>query len=147
MLTEKKMHNLKVVDYVLLSGPIKDLSPEAATQTALREELFQRRKGESRIYKRFCNKNQVVGSSENYLKKNQISQLMNFLYFIIMNYFHNSMHGERQESGLTEFIPLILRASILILPSRSLSKYTVGVAAMAEDLMAETVFVYWLEFK
>ena len=53
---KKKMHNLKVVDYVLLSGPIKDLSPEAATQTALREELFQRGKGESRVYKRFCNK-------------------------------------------------------------------------------------------
>lgn len=44
------MHNLKVVDYVLLSGPTEDLSPEAATQTTLREELFQRGKGESRIY-------------------------------------------------------------------------------------------------
>ena len=65
MLTEKKKkHNLTVVNYVLLSGSIEDLSPDVATQTALREGLFQRGKGGSRIYRKFCNKKQIVRTSK-----------------------------------------------------------------------------------
>lgn len=47
------------MNYVLLSGSIEDLSPDVATQTALREGLFQRGKGGSRIYRKFCNKKQI----------------------------------------------------------------------------------------
>ena len=57
------------------------------------------------------------------------------------------MYGKMQESGLTEIIPLIFRVSILVFPSWNLSEYTVGAAAMAEGLMAETVFVYRQEFR
>ena len=65
LLTEKKRHNLKVENYVLFGGLPEDLSTgDSLSDTS--ERLLQRDKEGARIYRSFCNKTQVVGTSNNY---------------------------------------------------------------------------------
>ena len=54
MSTEKKMHNLKVENYILFGELSEDFS----------EELLQRGKEGARAYWRFCYKDLVVGMSK-----------------------------------------------------------------------------------
>ena len=61
----KKIHNLKVENYVLFGGLPEDLSTgDSLSDTS--ERLLQRDKEGARIYRSFCNKTQVVGTSNNY---------------------------------------------------------------------------------
>ena len=59
------MHDLKAENYVLFGGHIEDSSP-VDTLSNHSEGLLQRGKGGASIYRSFCNKNQVVGTSKYY---------------------------------------------------------------------------------
>ena len=56
----EKMHDLKAENYVLFGGHTVDTLSDHS------EGLLQRGKGGASIYKSFCNKNQVVGTSKYY---------------------------------------------------------------------------------
>ena len=56
--TEKKTHNLKVENYVLFGGLSEVLSPRCSLSNSS-EGLPLRGKRGARIYRSFCNKNQV----------------------------------------------------------------------------------------
>ena len=59
------MHNLKVENYVLFCGLAEDLSPGDSLSDSS-EGLLLRGKGGTRVYRSFCNKNQVVSTSKYY---------------------------------------------------------------------------------
>ena len=80
---KKKKHNLKVENYVLFSRFSEDLSPEDSLSDCS-EGLLRRGQGGTRIYRGFCNKNQVVGTSKDYVKENQTSQVNEFSIFLGM---------------------------------------------------------------
>ena len=65
MTEKKKLHNLKVENYVLFGGLAEDLSPGDSLSDSS-EGLLQRGKVGVKIYRGFCNKNQVVGTSKDY---------------------------------------------------------------------------------
>ena len=48
---EKKMHNLKVENYVLFGDITENCRPDSSDSS---EELFQRGKGGARIHRSFC---------------------------------------------------------------------------------------------
>ena len=56
----KNVHDLKVESYVLLEEVFRMSSSEAASQLTLRE-LLREGEGGARIYRTFCNQNQVSG--------------------------------------------------------------------------------------
>ena len=51
MSAEKKMHNLKVENYVLFGDITENCRPDSSDSS---EELFQRGKGGARIHRSFC---------------------------------------------------------------------------------------------
>ena len=65
VLTEKKMHNLKVENWVSFGGFAEDLSLGGSLSCSS-ETLLQRGEGRARIYRNFCNKNQVVRTARDY---------------------------------------------------------------------------------
>ena len=82
----------------------EDLSPGGSLSDRS-EGLPHRGKGGARIQRSFCNKDQVVGTSEGdcSLKKTRHPKLRNLALFYVW---------KRQESGLTEIIPLLCTAAI-----------------------------------
>ena len=66
MLTYKIVHNFKVESYVLFSGQT-DNSSLRHSVSGNSERLLQCGKGGARIYRSFCNKDQVDGTSKNYI--------------------------------------------------------------------------------
>ena len=60
-LKKKKMHNLKVENYVLFGRMTKDQSPGDSLSDRS-EGLFQRENGEARRYRSFCNKKPGSGN-------------------------------------------------------------------------------------
>ena len=75
------MHNPKVESYVLFGGRNCGLIP--GTQPL--RDCSQEVKGEARIYRTFCNKYQVVGTSKDYcyLKKIRYLKLKNLALFYV----------------------------------------------------------------
>ena len=66
LLTEKKMHNLKVENYgFLFDGISEDLSLGSSFSDSS-EGLLGRDEGGAGIYRSFCNKKQVVRTSKDY---------------------------------------------------------------------------------
>ena len=67
-----------------LADKTEDLSPGHGISDRS-EELPQRGQGGARIYRSFCNKGQVVGTSKDYclLKKTRHLQLRNFTLFYV----------------------------------------------------------------
>ena len=76
------MHDLKAENYVLFGGYTEDSHP-VDTLSNHSAGLLQRAKGGASIYRSFCNKNQVVGTSKYccYLKKTRHLKLMNLMHF------------------------------------------------------------------
>ena len=76
------MHNLKVKNYVLFRGLSEDIRLEESPSDGS-EVLFQKGKGETRIYRSFCNKKPGSCNIKRLLliKENQTSQVKEFCTF------------------------------------------------------------------
>ena len=81
---KKKKHNLKVENHVLFGGQNWGLE-RGHSPSESSERLLQRGKGGTRLYKNFCNKEQVVGTSkDDWLpKKTRYLKLMNLTWGIL----------------------------------------------------------------
>ena len=74
---KKKMHNRKVENYILFGSPEGRLSDSSEGQ-------LLRRKGGARVYRRFCDKDQVVRTSNVTVKENQTFSVNEFSAFLCM---------------------------------------------------------------
>lgn len=104
------------------SHPVDTLSNHSAG-------LLQRGKGGASIYRRFCNKNQVVGTSKYYcyLKKTRHLKLMNLMHFYTRVWAHWNT----------------VRASILFFPVWISSGYTVQGSCSGWWLDGPAFFACW----
>ena len=161
-----KLHNLKIENYVSFGGFTEDLSPRYGFSDSS-EGLFWGGNGGARIYRSFCKKIQVVGTSRLLLiKENQTSQINELSAFLCMRrskslgflkiflwwapylsrtiilFFSNLNLLRVHHCGWLQRSMACWQATWFFFIPNSPQGALFGVPAVAEGLVASTSFVY-----